>query len=368
MNSNMKSINVWPSGWQANAFCKIDEYIWFMHGEINALMKCNVDTGETHCVGMVAEEKLIGQYLYSNIIQYKEKLYLIPRTAKKIAVYDIGVGEFEYVDDIEETDFRCSCLIGEYIYLIPTHCNKGILVFNVNTLKIERTISMAMNNEVCENIAGTNCVYDGRYLFIPTYDFNGVQGCVIRLDSIDDSIKLLFKNVMGRGFCSIALLRNKVYLAGHDEKIYIIDNDTHNLDNVLAGAGKSTLLLGVLRDKVLVDSGCSENIYFVSEDVNLQKMVSKSLNNNVGNGIKSEQAGAFVVCDSYGIYFCRDNFTINIVNSEGKIVKQIIPTLVDEDIKMLADKWIEKGEDAVKEDSIFTLCGMLQALIGVGFN
>ncbi len=364
MNKKNASINIWPSGYRDNAFCMDDNSLWFMYGNMNALMKCDLTTGKTNYIGSVMGEKITGSYiLYSQIIQYVDKIYLIPKDASRMAIYNIKSCVFEHVESLDVSDFRCIHIVGEYMYLVPVVCNKSILVLNINTLKIEKTIDLSKNEFLQANKAGVNCVYDGKNLYIPTYDDKETNGCVIKLNCKDDSIELILKNVSGIGFGSIALLQDSIYLSCQHNKVYIVDRDTLEVIDVLEGIGKNTLILGTMQDKILVDSADSDEVYMLNEERVLDVLFSKHLGEDADNYIRSGQTGAFEYYDTFGVYYCRDNAVINILDNNGSSLKQLIPTMTAEDMRAMWKELTDNIQGTINENRAFALQSMLIGLL-----
>lgn len=73
------------------------EYLWFTPMNFNALMRMNKETEEIELVGFFPEEQAFGFRLFSDIAKCGNKLYFAPRSAKKIAVYDLETCGFSAV-------------------------------------------------------------------------------------------------------------------------------------------------------------------------------------------------------------------------------------------------------------------------------
>lgn len=115
--------------------------LWFFSKDFNGLYVLNLLTEELQWKGQVPFESSDGNELYSNIIYWEEKLFLIPLCAHKMAVYDIVEGKFEAMDlpgtkQGERLLFNTACLYGDAIFLFPMY-DTNIIKINLRSLKTQ---------------------------------------------------------------------------------------------------------------------------------------------------------------------------------------------------------------------------------------
>lgn len=122
----------------------VGESIWASAGDRNCLMKINGDSQITETYEIPGEERDV-EYLYGTILHKEYKLYLIPYTAKEIAIFDLHKKSFEKaaLPLPQKTNFLKAYLYGDDIYMVPTgyssmvqmNCKSGQLIYHENIVK-----------------------------------------------------------------------------------------------------------------------------------------------------------------------------------------------------------------------------------------
>jgi hypothetical protein len=114
-------------------------YIWAPGDLLPVLYKINIKTNKVECVAkFLIEDECT--FLYEKIIAMDDKLYLMPRRAKHMAVYNICTADIEY---FEVTDMNRDSAFGHIrayknkIYLFPASEN-AIVIVDVSSKTIER--------------------------------------------------------------------------------------------------------------------------------------------------------------------------------------------------------------------------------------
>lgn len=115
--------------------------LWFFAKNFNGLYVLDILTGQFQLKGQVPFEPSEGNELYSNVIYWEEKLFLIPLWAHKMAVYDIAEGRFEAID-LPGTKqgvgllFNTACLYCDEIFLFPMY-DTNIIKINLRSFKTQ---------------------------------------------------------------------------------------------------------------------------------------------------------------------------------------------------------------------------------------
>ena len=104
---------------------------WFFSNDFNGLYSVDLLNQEVEFRGRVPFEPLFDHYLYSSLVVWENKIYLVPFKAKKMAIYDIAAEKFEQMDLIAEGQqfFNGTCLYGNYLFLFH--------FFDATVLKID---------------------------------------------------------------------------------------------------------------------------------------------------------------------------------------------------------------------------------------
>ena len=121
-------------------FCINGKEMWFVHGIINALMKCDLNSGKVKSLGKIPNECDIKYGLYYSIHYYNKKLFCVPGSADEFAIYDIEHNRFEKVK-IKNSDkftgkFRKAYVFNDSLYCIPSFYDQFVK-FNLKTYEIE---------------------------------------------------------------------------------------------------------------------------------------------------------------------------------------------------------------------------------------
>lgn len=110
--------------------CEAEGKLWFFANEFNALCNMDVYSHKVKYIESIPSENIFSKYLCASIKYSEGKLFLTPRGAKCISIYDIRKREFEEIElDIPvpyDTNpyvnwlkFISSIIVGESLYMIP---------------------------------------------------------------------------------------------------------------------------------------------------------------------------------------------------------------------------------------------------------
>jgi hypothetical protein len=134
--------------YQLNSWCQVDKYIYFVPSNLNVLIKYNTKNGITeqiHSIPNVNQEKFA---LYSDVKNYKNKLFFTPMHGTKIIVYDMDKDEFEPIAipysshwNCEWGNFSKSYICGHNLYMIG-YRYPAIIKLNMDTYKCEQVLDL----------------------------------------------------------------------------------------------------------------------------------------------------------------------------------------------------------------------------------
>lgn len=162
------------------------------------LYRMDKDYGNLICLATLDEER--DSSLYLAIVSYGNKLYLIPRTAEKIAVYQLENGSIEYIEySLKRNRIDNYSVFADFIqdervlYLIPASY-PYLVKLNMETKEIESIRLKDVTGYIC---AGSSCAYKDR-LYIPYFEggyileYNVKTGNVKKADILDNRITYSF--------------------------------------------------------------------------------------------------------------------------------------------------------------------------------
>lgn len=159
------------------AITTVDNTFYFVPRVGKSLYKMSGDFKSIVCLKEIYEERERG--LYIGIVFYNGCLFLIPKTAKKIAIYNIKTESIEYVDfrngkkeDYSNSTFFDYHVDGKYLFLIP---NKypNLLIMDMSTRKIKQIKLAADNYRIC---TGKSAFFNKK-IFIPCECDNTIIEC-----------------------------------------------------------------------------------------------------------------------------------------------------------------------------------------------
>lgn len=87
-------------------------FIWFSANEHNGLYRKALTNGRLERVATFKGENLFGNRLYGKIIQYGKKIFFIPYTAEKMAIFDCEDYQLKMVDLHVNKDVKCFLKFG----------------------------------------------------------------------------------------------------------------------------------------------------------------------------------------------------------------------------------------------------------------
>lgn len=92
-----KSEENYPFFYGFEAMTFVDNILWTVAISFNGLIKIDLETRIMELVTQIPGEDLFGIRLYGDILHYRNKLILIPMSAKEIAIFDIDSYEFKKI-------------------------------------------------------------------------------------------------------------------------------------------------------------------------------------------------------------------------------------------------------------------------------
>ena len=155
----------------AEAITEAEDGYWFVPFYGRTLFKMNKHTYEIKVEAHLDEDRETA--LYFGIFEYREKLFLLPKTAEKLAVYDKKIHHFHYIEfrDGEKAHPNNSSFLGFHVlenklFLIP-QCYDSVVQIDLETEQIEKTgiPEWTEGDRVCVG----NSALLGQKIYIPCF-------------------------------------------------------------------------------------------------------------------------------------------------------------------------------------------------------
>ncbi len=202
---------------------EMDNDLYFFCSLYNSLFKITKNN-HVEWIGIYEGEELYQRDMFSKAVPYRDKIFFIPLTGRKIVAYDVINKEFSSIDlelSERESGFVQVEKNGDDLLLIPQNINTPFTIFNMDALyvktidEINRKIKDNVKlPDVHENFSFYCTVNEGDYLYLTVADTNVVIKYVWSTSEID-FIRLLpeihLKNIskIGNDYW-ITLMENKI--------------------------------------------------------------------------------------------------------------------------------------------------------------
>ena len=344
----------------ASAFCKVQDDIWFIHGNVAILCKYNMLKKETTVIGMLPVKNKCREYLFEKIVFYNEKLFIIPCWADEIVIYDINNNSFCKID-LEYTNRMKFC--NAFIYRNKIVCVPYTYPFaisiDVDTFEIcnEYSIENAILNE------GADYVSDSIKIDKQIYMVSPQKNAIWKYD-LDKQVmdKLVISNV--DGISSICKAGKSIVLCSNtNKKILLIDSDLHNVKDVFWPDGVESLkIMGFDEKTFIVDNAENVNAAVYDTEFRLVKIIAPLYKGKKRNTDCPYFCGISERYDDEQIYFNQAEYTFCIY---GKYKDEYIEMPIEDECKQNIDKMelVLHSRGVLKESVLVSLSEYIASLI-----
>lgn len=206
---------------------------WFFANEFNAL--CSMNKDEEICFkGLAPGEDDSSKYLFADIKYHDNKLFLVPRGASALVVYNIVQNSFQryeiksptmtsnnpYIDYLK---FSVGVIYGEKLYMIP-RTYPGIVIFDINseTLVYETDWLKMINDQIFEGEAffwADYCILDAELVLA-----SANSDYLVRRSFVTNEYSIQHIPNRNKGFSGIEVVDNKMFLCSRkDGQILNVD-------------------------------------------------------------------------------------------------------------------------------------------------
>ncbi len=215
--------------------CVVNGERWFFANEFNALC-CMNEHNEIVFKALAPGENDSSIYLFADIKYSANKIFLIPRGASALLVYDIENKAFKRYEIqtpsstsknpyIEYLKFSIGVIYGEKLYMIP-RTYPAIVVFDIKNESIEYEASWI------EKI--NDHIFEGEAFFWADYSISNNElvlacancDCIVRRSFITNEYSVMHIPNENKGFSGIEIVDNQMFLSSRkDGQIICIDEN-----------------------------------------------------------------------------------------------------------------------------------------------
>lgn len=343
------AIPIWPC-----AFCVDGDDIWFVHGKINALMHYNMIENHTYIVGMVPEEKMFREMLYSAVYKWNEKIYLIPCFARKLMVYNIKENKFTeiLIQNIEKYSekglFERAYAKGKYLYCIP-FLYEAIIKINMESEEIEYTVIGKMGDiyitdvaKIENNIAAIN-VHNNQLLFY------NMDTSVLEIKKLDEDRKKIV---------AIASMGDSLFLFNKSSQALIELNIKNMREREFNKIPYEAIKITTISSEfIMIDPTYDHEIKIINNRGEVIFETREMIENNKGSLYAiyySGIDGLNSIDENVSFYFSRDKYVMYQFN-KGKLEREFFMRLSADEINKLKNIFSEIIQLKMEENSLFKL-------------
>lgn len=349
----MKKVSVWPSGWQNGTMYIDEESVWFFHGEINALFKVNIKTGEIQNKGFVKWEAPFCENLYSSIIKHNEYLFLIPFNASRIAVFDIKNDMFFPVEQIDVTGIKYAVKTGEFLYLFSMYTSDDIIKIDLDSKKIKSHIS---ENHIKKYRRSFTYFVKDEYVYSASENY----GMIIKMNMQTDKVEMIAELEDLTGIDSMVCVDKEIIFIDRDySKVFNYNIQKGVCEKIINLNGKKTVLVGNIGEKIIVETDEYVYLYVFKTDKTLNNETNKILEKKLLNS-NTRNSGTLLESKHLYLYYERTNSKIYIFNKNCEIIQEIEPNI---DISYLRKiNTICDKQEIINEGNTFDLNTFIQII------
>lgn len=352
-----EDIPIWPS-----AFYVDGDDIWFIHGKMNVLMRYNISESYTYVIDRIPNENLFQERAYIGIYKWKNKLFMIPSSARDIVLYNITEKRFERISipNIEEYEgkglFYNIYAEKRYLYGIP-FLYEAIIKLDMENNSIEYIHIKGMNKSY---INGTTRVGDE---LIAIYAYTN-QAVFFDIKTGNMSLKSLGE--VERKYTDIGHIGNKLYLFDEYSGCIIQKSmeGQKEEEEFCKYSNKNVRIFSALSDFLILDSVESNGMELINKEKevvfqtqNMQKLKIESLYSIYCSGIESNNS---LISDSF-FYFSRDSYSMLQFGKDG-LQNQFVMRLVDQEYKKIKKVLFSVENNESSENDIYNIVTWIKNL------
>lgn len=239
---------------ETDNLCMVDNKIYFSAKNYDALVSINLENYNARIETNFCNKDEMSYCAHSKIICYKHSIFCIPRYSNCCIKYDLHTKQsFK----MELPDIKCNkSMFGEAIQIdnkivcFPEFYKNIIMIDMIsNQMSIIKELK---NDEPNSYIFSSNAVKYNEAILIPLYKKNKI----LKWDYYCSDFSFIDVESNAKGFTSIALLEDKLYLMGTDNILYIINGEgrvlttSKNLDGILYVIDNLVWLISKVKNEI----------------------------------------------------------------------------------------------------------------------
>ncbi len=217
---------------------------WCLSSIFDGLYKMDLQTGEVEFVVELPEKNIFGKQMYSEILRYKNSLYMIPYFADNVAVVNINTFDVSVIvlenklleqKKIESEKYHSWSIAGGCIYKnwLILYPGMGTYIYRIEldtkfikklcfTEEVQRYYANSIYSDYYID-QGSHYLKD-TYLYIPL----SCMDAVIKLDIQNFKIKYYYIDNNNTGYCAIAYANKTFWLAPKRKGAFVRWDELNN--------------------------------------------------------------------------------------------------------------------------------------------
>lgn len=182
--------------------CEVDGKLWFFADQFNALCNMDLSNFEVNYIGAIPGEDILTKYLCASIQCFQGKLFIIPRGAECISIYNIKTEEFKTIEVeppvqydanpyIKWLKFISSKIVGNSLYMIP-RSYPAIIEMDLFTYKciyhVHWLYDIKSKIVECDSFFWSDCVIKDKELILAS----SIANVIFSFNTVTKSYSVLY--------------------------------------------------------------------------------------------------------------------------------------------------------------------------------
>ncbi len=356
--------------------CEAEGKLWFFANEFNALCNMDVNNYEVNYISSIPSEDIFTKYLCASIQYFQGKLFLIPRAAKCISVFDIKKNEFEEIEIsvpvqydanlyVDWLKFISSIIADDWLYMIP-RSYPAIIEMNLHTYELVYHIQWLFDikNKIMEydSFFWSDCIIRDEELILAS----SIANIILAFNIETKRYKVLYSGNIPQSYSGMSMIGKNILLTERKSgrlKLWDMSQNIMTDYGIMPDAFSIKKVIGF---SSLIQIGNSifaiplwANMMLRVIPGNTEIQTVKNYDAERGN---NEEIAISCAWTKNRKLYCMNNLSksIEVFDENGNTVEYIHMTIADNFCKQMEEKILHNKEALFGESEIFPIKAYLK--------
>lgn len=203
--------------------CEAEGKLWFFADQFNALCSMDLSSCEVNYIGSIPGEDILTKYLCASIQYFQGKLFLIPRGAECISIYNIKTKEFKTIEVdvpiqynanpyIKWLKFISSKIVGNSLYMIP-RSYPAIVEMDLFTYKriyhVQWLYDIKSKIMECDSFFWSDCIVKDKELILAS----SIANMIFSFNTVTKNYSVLYSGETLQGYSGMLMVAKNILLS-----------------------------------------------------------------------------------------------------------------------------------------------------------